>query len=163
MNGEGTSKSGQTNLRKNDNMATSKYKRLHLPPLHDDVETTSRTTFFEAGGDDAGWLSDSTTSCASTIKSNIIEAWKRRKKKNDRNEASKRHKKRHSAEAGLAKAGPHRLKLDHRLKLAQDRLKLAYPSQLCLGLEATYVIFPTSDPTTPSSWLPIYMGHFPLP
>jgi hypothetical protein len=81
MEGEGTLKSCQTNLRKNDNMATSKYKRLHLPPLHDDVETTSRTTFFEAGGDDVGWLSDLTTSCASTIKSDIIEVWKRRKNK----------------------------------------------------------------------------------
>jgi hypothetical protein len=43
---------------------------------------------------DAGWLSDSTTSCASTIKSDIIEAWKRRKKKNHWKEAWKRHKKR---------------------------------------------------------------------
>jgi hypothetical protein len=41
-----------------------------------------------------GWLSDSTTSCASTIKSDIIEAWKRRKKKNHRKEAWKRRKKR---------------------------------------------------------------------
>jgi hypothetical protein len=31
---------------------------------------------------DVGWLLDSTTSCASKIKSDIIEAWKRRKKKN---------------------------------------------------------------------------------
>jgi hypothetical protein len=30
---------------------------------------------------DVGWLSDLTTSYASTIKSDIIEAWKRRKKK----------------------------------------------------------------------------------
>jgi hypothetical protein len=36
---------------------------------------------------DVGWLSDSTTSCASTFKSNIIKAWKRRKKKNHRKEA----------------------------------------------------------------------------
>jgi hypothetical protein len=43
---------------------------------------------------DAGWLSDSTTSCASTIKSDIIEVWKRRKKKNHRKEAWKRRKKR---------------------------------------------------------------------
>jgi hypothetical protein len=43
---------------------------------------------------DVGWLSDSTTSCASTIKSNIIEAWKRKKKKNHRKEAWKRCKKR---------------------------------------------------------------------
>jgi hypothetical protein len=28
-----------------------------------------------------GWLLDSTTSCASTIKFDIIKAWKRRKKK----------------------------------------------------------------------------------
>jgi hypothetical protein len=50
-------------------------------------------TFFEAGGEDAGWLSDTTVSCASTtstLKSNIIEAWKRRKKKNHRKEAWKR-------------------------------------------------------------------------
>jgi hypothetical protein len=33
---------------------------------------------------DVGWLSDLATSCASTIKSDIIEAWKRRKKKNNR-------------------------------------------------------------------------------
>jgi hypothetical protein len=35
--------------------------------------------------DDTGWLSDTTASCASTtsiLKSDIIEAWKRRKKKN---------------------------------------------------------------------------------
>jgi hypothetical protein len=44
--------------------------------------------------DDAGWLSDSTTSCASIIKSNIIETWKRRKKKNRRKEAWKHRKKR---------------------------------------------------------------------
>jgi hypothetical protein len=49
MEGEGTLKSCQTNLRKYDHMAHSKYNRLHLPPLHDDVESTSRTTFFEAG------------------------------------------------------------------------------------------------------------------
>jgi hypothetical protein len=42
-------------------------------------------TLFEEGGDDTGWLSDTTASCASTtstLKFNIIEAWKRRKKKN---------------------------------------------------------------------------------
>jgi hypothetical protein len=61
--------------------------------------------FFEAGGDDVGWLSDSATSCASTIKSDIIEAWMRSKKKNHRKEAWKRRKKRRQ------------LKLD-RLKLA---------------------------------------------
>jgi hypothetical protein len=87
MEGEGTLKSDQTNLCKNDHMANSKYKHLHLPPLHDDVESTSRTTLFEVGGDDMGWPSDTTSSCASTtstIKSDIIEAWKRMKKKNHR-------------------------------------------------------------------------------
>jgi hypothetical protein len=48
MEGEGTLKSCLTNLRKYDHMAHSKYNRLHLPPIHDDVESTSRTTFFEA-------------------------------------------------------------------------------------------------------------------
>jgi hypothetical protein len=94
-------------------MAHSKYNRLHLPPLHDDVESTSRTTFFEVGGDDTGWLLDITASCASTLKSNIIEAWKRRKKKNHRKEAWKRCKKRWQ------------LKLD-RLKPVLPRLKPAY-------------------------------------
>jgi hypothetical protein len=90
MEGKGTLKSYQTDLRKNDHMAHSKYNRLHLPPLHDDVESTSRTMFFEAGGDDMGWPSDTTESCASTtstLKSDIIEAWKRRKKKNHQKEA----------------------------------------------------------------------------
>jgi hypothetical protein len=78
-------------------MAHSKYNRLHLPPLYDHVETTLRTTFFEVGGDDTGWPSDTTASCVSTtstLKSDIIEAWKRRKKKNHRKEACKRRKKR---------------------------------------------------------------------
>jgi hypothetical protein len=70
-----------------------------------------RTTFFEAGGDDVGWLSDLTTSCASTIKSDIIEAWKRRKKKNNRKEARKRRKKRLQLKLD-------RLKTAHRLKPA---------------------------------------------
>jgi hypothetical protein len=78
-------------------MAHSKYKRLHLPPLHDDVESTSRMMSFEVGGDDTGWPSDTTASCASTtstLKSDIIEAWKRRKKKNHQKEAWKCRKKR---------------------------------------------------------------------
>jgi hypothetical protein len=57
-----------------------------------------------------GWLSDTTTSCASTtstLKSDIIEAWKRRKKKNHRKEAWKCCKKKEAAaEVGPAKAGP---------------------------------------------------------
>jgi hypothetical protein len=116
MEGEGTLKSCQTDLRKYDHMAHSKYNRLHLPPLHDDVESTSRTTFFEAGGDDVGWLSDSTTSCASTIKSNISEAWKRRKKKNHRKEAWKRRKKRRQLKLDRLKPVLHRLKPTHQLK-----------------------------------------------
>jgi hypothetical protein len=101
-------KSCQTNLRKYDNMAHSKYKRLHLPPLHDDVESTSRTTFFEAGGDDMGWPSDTTASCVSTtstLKSDIIDACKRRKKKNHQKEAWNRPQEEVAAEAGPAKAG----------------------------------------------------------
>jgi hypothetical protein len=109
MEGERTLKSCQTDLRKYDHMAHSKYKRLHLPSLHDDVESTSRTTFFEAGGDDAGWPSDTTASCASTtstLKSNIIEVWKKRKKKNHWKESLEAPQEEAAAEAGLAKADP---------------------------------------------------------
>jgi hypothetical protein len=123
MEGEGTLKSCQTDLRKYDHMAHPKYNRLHLTPLHDDVESTSRTAFFEAGGDDTGWPSDTTTSCASTtstLKSDIIEAWKIRKKKNHQKEAWKRHKKRRQ------------LKLD-RLKPVPQRLKLAPPAKARLN------------------------------
>jgi hypothetical protein len=94
-------------------MAKSKYKRLHLPPLHDDVESTSRTTFFEAVGDDTGWPSDTTASCVSTtstLKSDIIEAWKRRKKKNHWKEAWKRRKKRRQLKLDRLKPVLHRLK-----------------------------------------------------
>jgi hypothetical protein len=111
MEGEGTLKSFQTNLRKYDHMAHSKYNRLHLPPLRDDVESTSRTTFFE-GGDDMGWPSDTTASCASTTstpKSDIFEAWKRRKKKNHRKEAWKCRKKRRHLKLDWLKLVPHRL------------------------------------------------------
>jgi hypothetical protein len=108
MEGEGTLKSCQTNFRKDDHMANSKYKRLHLLPLHDDVESTSRTMLFEVGGDDTGWLPDTTASCASTtLKSDIIEAWKRGKKKNHREEAWKyRKKKKSAAKVRPAKVGP---------------------------------------------------------
>jgi hypothetical protein len=110
MEGDGTLKSYQTNLRKYDHMRNSKDKRLHLPPLHDDVESMSRTTLFEAGGDDTGWLLDTTASCASTtsiLKSDITEAWKKRKKKNHREEAWKRRKKKKAADGVRpAKAGP---------------------------------------------------------
>jgi hypothetical protein len=110
MEDEGTLKSCQTDLRKYDHMTHSKYNRLHLPPLHDDVESTSRMTFCEAGGDDAGWPSDTTTSCASTLKSDIIEAWKRRKKKNHRKEAWKHQQKRWRLKLDRLKPVPHRLK-----------------------------------------------------
>jgi hypothetical protein len=99
-------------------MVHSKFNRLHLPPLHDDVESTSRTTFFEAGGDDTGWPSDLTTSSASAIKSDIIEAWKRRKKKNNRKEAWKRRKKRRQLKLDRLKPVLPRLKPAHRLKPA---------------------------------------------
>jgi hypothetical protein len=59
---------------------------------------------------DAGWLSDLTTSCVSTIKSDIIEAWKRRKKKNNRKEAWKRRRKRLRLKLDRLKPVPHRLK-----------------------------------------------------
>jgi hypothetical protein len=77
----------------------------------------------EQSSGDAGWLSDSTTSCASTIKSDIIEAWKRSKKKNHRKEAWKHRKKRR------------RLKLD-RLKLVPNRLKPTPPA--IAGLDTGY-------------------------
>jgi hypothetical protein len=62
---------------------------------------------------DTGWPLDTTTSCASTIstlKSDIIEAWKRRKKKNHRKEAWKRRKKRRQLKLDRLKPIPHRLK-----------------------------------------------------
>jgi hypothetical protein len=78
---------------------------------------------------DVGWLSDSTTSCASTIKSDIIEAWKRRKKKNHREEAWKHRKKRRQQKLDRLKTVPHRLKpAPDWLKRAPDRLKPVYPS-----------------------------------
>jgi hypothetical protein len=65
---------------------------------------------FKAGGDDTGWLSNNTASCASTtsiLKSDIIEVWKRRKKKNHKEEAWKRcKKKKAAAEVRPTKDGP---------------------------------------------------------
>jgi hypothetical protein len=61
------------------------------------------------------WPSDTTASCVSTtstLKSNIIEAWKRRKKKNHRKEAWKRHKKRQQLKLDRLKPVPHRLMPD---------------------------------------------------
>jgi hypothetical protein len=55
----------------------------------------------------AEWPSDTTTSCASTLKSDIIEAWKRRKKKNHRKEAWKRRKKRRQLKLDRLKPVPH--------------------------------------------------------
>jgi hypothetical protein len=113
MEGEGILKSCQTDLRKYNHMVHSKYNRLHLPPLHDDVESTSRTTFFEVGGDDTGWLLDTTASCVSTtstLKSDIIKAWKRRKKKNHWKEAWKHRKKRRKLKLDRLKPVLHRLK-----------------------------------------------------
>jgi hypothetical protein len=56
-----------------------------------------------------GWPSDTTESCASTtstLKSDIIEAWKRRKKKNHRKEAWKRRKKRWQLKLDRLKPAP---------------------------------------------------------
>jgi hypothetical protein len=113
MEGEGTLKSCQNDLCKYDHMAHSKSNRLHLPPLHDDVDSTSKTTFFEAGGDDMGWPSDTTASCASTtstLKFDIIDAWKRSKKNNHQKEAWKCCKKRRQLKLDRLKPVLHRLK-----------------------------------------------------
>jgi hypothetical protein len=68
-----------------------------------------------------GWPSDTTASCASTtstLKSGIIEVWKRRKKKNHRKEAWKRHKKRRQLKLDRLKPVLPQLKPAHRLKPA---------------------------------------------
>jgi hypothetical protein len=51
-------------------------------------------------------------STTSTLKSDIIEAWNRRKKKNHRKEAWKRRKKRRQLKLDRLKPVPHKLKLD---------------------------------------------------
>ena len=63
-------------------------KDVHLLPLHDDGELSSRTTPFQEGGTDTGWPTDTTissTSCASPtihgLKAEVTEAWRRRRKK----------------------------------------------------------------------------------
>ena len=53
LEGEGTFKSCQVHLLMSDDFEKTKFKCCHLPPLHDDAEIASRTTLFEAGGDDA--------------------------------------------------------------------------------------------------------------
>ena len=52
LEGEGMFKSCQATLLENDVVESPKFKRCHLPPLHDHDELSSRTTLFEAGGDD---------------------------------------------------------------------------------------------------------------
>jgi hypothetical protein len=67
--------------------------------------------FFKAMGNDTGWLSDASASCASTtstLKSDIIKAWKRMKK-NHQKEAWKRRKKRRQLKLDRLKLVPHRL------------------------------------------------------
>jgi hypothetical protein len=62
---------------------------------------------------DTGWPSDTAASCASTtstLKSDIIEVWKRRKKKNHRKEAWKHLKKRRQLKLDRLKPVPRRLK-----------------------------------------------------
>jgi hypothetical protein len=61
------------------------------------------------GRRDTGWPSDTTASCASTtstLKSDIIEVWKGRKKKNHRKRSLEVPQEEAAAEAGPAKAGP---------------------------------------------------------
>jgi hypothetical protein len=77
-----------------------------------------RVALFSGKQTDVGWLSDLATSCASTIKSDIIEAWKRRQKKNNRKEAWKRRKKRLRLKLDRLKPVLPRLKPAHRLKSA---------------------------------------------
>jgi hypothetical protein len=67
-------------------------KNVHQLPLHDDEKLSSRTTPFQEGGADTGWLADTTTSSTSCtsptthgLKAEVTEAWKRR-----RNEKSAR-------------------------------------------------------------------------
>jgi hypothetical protein len=58
---------------------------------------------------DTGWPSDTTTSCASTtstLKFDIIEAWKRRKKKNHQKESWKHRKKRRQLKLDRLKPAP---------------------------------------------------------
>jgi hypothetical protein len=65
-----------------------------------------------------GGLQTPTISCASTLKSDIIEAWKRRKKTNHWKEAWKPRKKRRQLKLDRLKPVLPRLKLAHRLKPA---------------------------------------------
>jgi hypothetical protein len=74
---------------------------------------------------------DITASCASTLKSNIIEAWKRRKKKNHRKEAWKRRKKRRQLKLNRLKPVLPRQKPAHQLKTA---LTLAIAGLLKLAM-----------------------------
>jgi hypothetical protein len=70
---------------------------------------------------DTGWPSDTAASCASTtstLKSDIIETWKRRKKKNHQKEAWKHRKKRRQLKLERLKPVLPRLKPAHRLKPA---------------------------------------------
>jgi hypothetical protein len=82
--------------------------------IHEQYEHSKSFLFKKADINvpDVGWPSDPITSCASTLKSDIIEAWKRRKKKNHRKEAWKRCKKRRQLKLDRLKPVPHRLKPD---------------------------------------------------
>jgi hypothetical protein len=86
--------------------------------VEDLVQVVSSQKELAEKSTDTGWLSDSTASCASTLKSNIIEAWKRRKKKNHRKEAWKRRKKRRQLKQDRLKPVLPQLKPAHRLKPA---------------------------------------------
>ena len=72
---------------KNDYMVNPKLKIEHLRLPREHGAQESRTPLFEGGGDDTGWPTANTISCTSSspgarsLKNDVIEAWKRRKKK----------------------------------------------------------------------------------
>jgi hypothetical protein len=84
MEGEGTLKSCNILDFKIDYKVDDKLKE-HLPPPHVHGAQESRTPLFEGGGDDAAQPTVVATSCTSSspgariIKSDVREAWKRRK------------------------------------------------------------------------------------
>jgi hypothetical protein len=110
-------------------------------------------TFFEAGGDDTGWPSDTTASYASTtstLNSDIIEAWKRRKKKNHPKEAWKHRKKRRQlkldrlnpatpAIAGLNTGYRHSTRVNFVLAMKPPMLSISLVTKLPLARGCLYI------------------------
>ena len=77
-----------------------------LPPLHVHDELSSRTTLFQVGGDDAARPTVFGSSCASTsrttLKAEVTEAWKRRRKKMRPRSPRRRSRMKHHFRAGLS-------------------------------------------------------------